>query len=397
MAKSLQDIYNELLNVRTYLIKVGPDRRQTGQICEKKLKEANIIYVQFNAYLDLIQEDLAHRTLKDIAVVASLIDKIKNLYSDIQKLCIHSTKSDEINSFINMEKFDLKTALSLLPAMNDQDSCTKQLIDGISYYDSILETDSKSKLISFVLLSRLSQSAKLRLAASYDTVSELLTDMRNNLLPKKSATALQRQMLLLRQNEATINDFGKQLSEMFVDLTIAQSEGKSETFKVLQPLNEKQAIKQFADGLRNRRLSTIITAQNFTSLKDAIQAALDAEVTSPSSEEVMAMRYYNNSLRNFKGQYFRGPGSRPYGSTYNPVRLSNRYSYQQGNPERVSQHSQWHGTQRQPQGRYRGRSRSFHNTTIRTGQLNMLSESEPEVQPSTSQEDVDNQLQFFRT
>lgn len=127
MAKSLQDIYNELLNVRTYLIKVGPDRRQTGQICEIKLKEANIIYVQFNAYLDLIQEDLAHRTLKDIAVVASLIDKTKNLYSDIQKLCIHSTKSDEINSLINMEKFDLKTALSLLPAMNDQDSCTKQL------------------------------------------------------------------------------------------------------------------------------------------------------------------------------------------------------------------------------------------------------------------------------
>ncbi|KAH9635596.1 hypothetical protein HF086_012265 [Spodoptera exigua] len=73
------------------------------------------------------------------------------------------------------------------------------------------------------------------------------------------------------------------LTELFVDLTITQSEGKEEVFKILKPINEKQAIKSFAEGLRNRRLSTLISARNYTSLKDAVQAAVDEETSSPST------------------------------------------------------------------------------------------------------------------
>lgn len=66
-----------------------------------------------------------------------------------------------------------------------------------------------------------------------------------------------------------------------MNLTIPQADGNTENYNVLMPVNEKQAIKQFSDGLRNRRLSTLIADGNFSSLKDAIQAAKDKETLSP--------------------------------------------------------------------------------------------------------------------
>ncbi|KAF9797300.1 hypothetical protein SFRURICE_006282 [Spodoptera frugiperda] len=48
-------------------------------------------------------------------------------------------------------------------------------------------------------------------------------------------------------------------------------------------VNEKQAIKQFSDGLRNRRIRRIISARNYSSLKDAIQAAQDEETSSSAA------------------------------------------------------------------------------------------------------------------
>lgn len=68
----------------------------------------------------------------------------------------------------------------------------KQIIDNIDYYDSLLEKkECKDKLINFVLKSRLSQSAKLKLSMTYSTVTQLLQDMRKHLLPQKGSTALQ--------------------------------------------------------------------------------------------------------------------------------------------------------------------------------------------------------------
>ncbi|XP_063635214.1 uncharacterized protein LOC134805967 [Cydia splendana] len=180
-----------------------------------------------------------------------------------------------------MEKFNFKTALSLLPVMKDDINEIQNLIDGTEYYQSLLDNDSKTKLVTFVLKSRLSQSAKLKLLPEYTTVDALITDMKNELLPKKSVPWLQKQLLSLKQNEMSIDDYGKQLTEMFVDLTLSQAGDNADNYKVLRPLNERQAIQSFADGLRNRRLSTIIAARNFTTLKDAVQAANDYDRSSP--------------------------------------------------------------------------------------------------------------------
>lgn len=164
--------------------------------------------------------------------------------------------------------------------------------------------------------SRLTPAAKLSLQENYSSECALITNMKKQLLPKKGPAAIQKKLNCMRQNEMTISEFGKEITELFVDLTISQADGSTESYNVLKPINERQAIKQFSDGLRNRRLSTI-AARNFTSLKDAIQSAKDEETSStgnPStSGEIMGMNkkiFYNSRNFHSNPRYFRGGAGR---------------------------------------------------------------------------------------
>ena len=321
--------WSQLKDIRIYLIKIGPSRR-VGAILETKLSEANEIYNNYKSYLESLQKDLDTGIFKseDVSLIRTSVDKIESLYIDIVNLCIRKVK---VLSETNMTSFDLKTALNLLPVLTNEETVTKQLIDNIEYYDSILsKPECKQNLINFVLKSRLSQTAKLRLKSHYDTVKELVQDMRMELLPRKAATAIQSKLQKTRQNELSISDYGKELTELFVDLTISQASGDTKSYDILRPINEKFAIKQFADGLRNRRLSTIISARNYDSLKDAIQAAQDEEVSSAAvSGEILGMYkkpYYNTGYRGrgYPVRHFRS-GFNNRSSTY---RSRGNYGYQ---------------------------------------------------------------------
>lgn len=306
MTSELRDIYFKLKNLKENLYKLSY-RRRTSELLNKKLEEASLIFAEFlslnnNIKEQICKKELSGQTLLDIQ---SYCDSIKDLYSLIENFCSKSYTSSnfEIESKSEiMDTFDLKVALTLLPCMNDEESTTKQLIDNIEYYDSILNSDAKPKLISFVLKSRLSQMAKLKLLPSYASVQDLLQDMKKELLPKKSATTIQFQMQNIRQGEDSIDEYGKKLAEMFTNLTIAQSEGNPDAFKILRKLNENQAIKRFSDGLRNRRISTIIAARNYESLKDAIQGAMDQETTSSSSTADLFSYNHRKKLHNFSNR-----------------------------------------------------------------------------------------------
>lgn len=303
MYEELLQLYNDLGKIRIYLIKIGPSRRR-GEIVLKKLKEADKLLSTFNDSLDNLSLLKTRLKDKELCKFNELNKDFVSLYDNILDLCNNSSTEVSIVEQ-NMAKFDLKIALSLLPVLNDDGTNTKQLIDGIEYYQTELDSEGQIKLINFVIKSRLSQSAKLKLNTKYDSVNELVKAMKTCLLPKKSATALQHKLYNLKQNDLTIDDYGKKITDLFVDLTISQSEGNESNFGILKPINEKLAIKSFADGLRNRRLSTIIAARQFTSLSDAIQAAIDEEVSSPStSGDILFMRRNNSyyQYRNSRGQ-----------------------------------------------------------------------------------------------
>ena len=297
MAEFLKTICEELIKIRVYLIKIGPSRRQ-GNICEKKLSEAKTLYQQYTKFLEEISRILQTKKEYEVKLINQFSENIEKLYSEIADLC----KIKPIDC-VTMAKFDLKIALNLLPVINDTELTTMQLIDGIEYYDSVLEDASKSNLIEFVLKSRLSQSAKLKLSKKYNKVSELLRDMKLHLLPKKSFIALSSKLQSAKQSEKSISDYGQEISNLFVDLTISQSEGHEDSYDVLKRVNEKLAIKRFADGLRNRRLSTIIAARNYSCLNDAIQAAVDEDISSTVNQnDILTMRKPNRYfVSNYRG------------------------------------------------------------------------------------------------
>ena len=128
-------------------------------------------------------------------------------------------------------------------------------------------------LIKFILKTRLSNNAKLRLKSNYESMQSLLNDIKTHLLTKKSDIALQAKLFSIKQNEKSIAEFGKELEELFVDLTISQANGDNNAFDTFRPINEKLTIKRFASGLRNQKLSTIISCRDFVYLKDAIRSA----------------------------------------------------------------------------------------------------------------------------
>lgn len=362
MAEYISELYNKLKEIRKYLIKIGPKRR-IGNIIEKKLKEASELRDIYNNYLQTISRVLDFKDENEKSLILENSNNFIKLFSEVQSLCSPADFSgSDSNSTcsetdsIDMAAFDLKTALSLLPILNDTEQNTKELIDGIEYYESTLDESSKSKLISFVLKTRLSQAAKLSLSNSYGSVKDLLKDMRQLLLPKKAGTAIQAQLQRARQDDRSVADFGKYITELFVDLTISQADGNTENYNVLRPINEKTAIKVFADGLRNRRLSTIMAARDFRCLKDAVQAAQEEEVSSPSSSADMLSMQSNRG----RGNYFpnRTANRRGYRNRMQyagrPLRSHSRgrgyyQAYDQHNYPRMQ------STYRGNRGQYRGR------------------------------------------
>ncbi|OWR41286.1 hypothetical protein KGM_202837A, partial [Danaus plexippus plexippus] len=119
--------------------------------------------------------------------------------------------------------------------------------------------------------------------------------MKNNLLTKQSATALQLELLQSRQGSQSIEKFGKKLETLFVELSISQADGKEDAYKIFRAVNENLAIQRFTDGLRNSRLSTILAARDYGELKDVIRVAKDEERShqghSTSAETVFATRH----------------------------------------------------------------------------------------------------------
>lgn len=320
MIKDLNILYEELKEIRTYLIKIGSSRRH-GNVLTRKLTESKEIFARYTSLVDRLSIEIRKGKIgnDEVVLINQFCLKFNSLYKELLTLCDSSSIQEIKSKFTNMD-FELKTALSLLPIMTDELHITRQLIDAIEYYESILNTASKPLLVNFVLKSRLSQAAKLRLSPSYDAVKNLVEDMKKMLLPQKSATALQNQLINIKQNEMSLSDYGSKVAELFTELTISQSEGNSDNYQVLKPLNEKLAIKRFADGLRNRKLNTIISARNFSNLKDAIQAAIDEDTSAPSTSQdtMMTMRYpnkyYRSNNRYFRGQFTRGRFNR--GMTY---------------------------------------------------------------------------------
>lgn len=379
MAEKLQEYYNQLLDIRKYLIKIGPQRRE-GAISSKKYEEANLILLSFNTELSDIQTKIKIFSQSELSVINKFTDQIRKLSVEIKNLCNLPVMTDK------MESFSLKTAVALLPVMDDKENVTKQLISAIELYSSLLDDKSQSILIQFILKTRLSQNAKLRLAQNYSSVKLLVDDMNKYLISKKSFTALQERLMRCTQNQRDIEDYGKQIENLFVDLTISQADGDPQKYDVIKPLNEKMAIKRFATGLRNSNLSTIISARNYESLKDAIRGAVDEQTSIRPEDSIMKLT--NRQLTPKKTSYssqgrcFQGRG------VYNNQR-GQFSSRSRGHPSRGHVRGGYYRGNHTPRGTY---VNSNYRANRRQNYVNVVSNADT----SSSSTTVEPNFQFFR-
>lgn len=119
---SLEKIYEELKEVRTYLIKIGPNRR-VGNILTVKLNEAIVIYSEYSSWLEIFTENLRKGKIKseDVPFYENYRKNFELLYKDILNLCQHKN-IDTKSQYSNMDTFELKTSLTLLPVMSDDET-----------------------------------------------------------------------------------------------------------------------------------------------------------------------------------------------------------------------------------------------------------------------------------
>lgn len=289
MEVELTSLFIQLKLLRENIVKLGPSRRQ-GDNFNKKISDAKALYDKFKRIIS--------SSSKFSEELIQLIVKIENLY-------VNTIKFEDIGKVkleMAAERFSLKTAVSLLPKMNGNEQVTQDLIDAIGLYSSMLEEADNTLLVKFVLTTRLTQGARIRLSSNYATVDCLLADMRKHLITVESDVAVQTKLARARQNNKSVAEFGAEIEKLMVNLTISQAGESSEAYKILQPLNERYAIRKFADGLRNQRLTTVIAARNLTCLKDAIRVAEDEDCASSSQvltyQRWPARRGFSSGIRN---------------------------------------------------------------------------------------------------
>lgn len=379
-------IYDELLVIRTYLIKKGQSR-YTCSVTLNKVEEAKKLHNNAQLLLSKVKDD------SDPHLITSYIatyNKICSLFLEISQLCTikHKVKTME---------FDIRTACSLIPLMDEKEETTKRLIDAVEMYAGMLNSAGESLLIKFVLKGRLSENAKLRLSDSYSTVTDLIKDLKKCLLTTKYFTAIQSRLQNTNQGWRSVDEYGTEIEKLFTDLTISQADGDSAKYAVLKPLNEKMAIKIFSNGLKSSRTSMIVAARNYDSLKEAIQAAKDEDVASPSTSSRPDILQYSRGGRGKpRSSSFRGRTFYNYSAFSRPRGFPNGYS-------RVPTNQQLKPTTfRSDRGRSNFNSKKFgpryaprrgqNNRNIFTAQVNDANADHANVDRKDSQDG----LQFFR-
>lgn len=278
------DKIEELNNiVRKFLDNINKEpkeRRERLDRNEKLLCDLNKLDNQFARIIknsDSTDPDFLELFEKHSEQIRASLKNARDILNQ-RIVIINSSK----NSVKMGEKFDLRTAASLLPSIDSTEESVKQLIDSIELYNDMLEESEKMKLINYILKIKLTQNAKLRLRRDYRKVDELVLDMKNFLLTKKSPAALSTQLHNVRQEGKSIEDFAKLVEQLSLDLTISQADNDSAALDVLRQVNEKIAINTFANGLRNSEIRTIIKARNYSNLKDAVASAKEEELVKNS-------------------------------------------------------------------------------------------------------------------
>ncbi len=394
----VKTLYEDLSSFCSNLTKDPIERRNDPSKVEKRVSQLKNFETDFKEICDQSIFDKNVELSEYKVNIKKVLSNCKAiLKSRIEALKIVVSQSQEM-----AEKFDLRTASTLLPLMDGKDTTTKQLIDSIEFYSSLLDDNGKKLLITYVQKTRLSASAKIRFGnSSYANVTELITDLKVNCLSKKSASFLSQKLNNAKQGSRSVSDFGRYIEEVVADLTIAQVANDKQFEEALQITNERLAICAFARGLNNDNLRTIVKSRNFKTLKETITCAIE-EYTPENDQKVLHFRS-NHKFSNQNGYYERSFNTNKF---HKPTQSDN-FQRQNGRnpkpPQYGNNKKNYNNNNNFNNNRNHNRSnnsREFHNSQGRRSNKVLLAiegkdDSQSDIEPCNSAYE-NNGLTFFR-
>lgn len=359
--KEFKYLLEEIRVFHRNITKDSSARRKDSKVISRKFKKLDKLKSDFSKLKDVFNKSKLDVKVKE--EIQDYADAINKYLEAIQKILVdrkissraeqpetssqilsHTSSSNSSDSDCSnddkMSEFELKTAATLLPVMDGSENVTKQLIDAIELYDAMLTNTGKKLLTTYILKTRLSQNAKIRLSKTYASNAELINDLKNHFITKKSAPALFSKLNNARQGSKSIDEFGTFIEDLFVNLTITQSEGNENAIQILNGVNEKLAISAFTNGLRDKDLKIVVKARNYSKLSEAIQGAKDEEL--PKQESQIFFSQGNKHFRrgSNNNRFFRGTRTnitnRNKGNNYSSSTSQNNYGYNRGNFNRGS-------------------------------------------------------------
>lgn len=191
-----------------------------------------------------------------------------------------SSSSDSTNSILEIEiemapKLDRSFALKLIPEFDGNRANLHKFLNACDLISEDI-TAAEIPILLLIIKTKLTGPAyNIVKYTEFTTWESLKEKLMQQFLETKSLSQLQLELIHIKQRtNETVRSYSNRLEQTLANLNDAciASEG-SESSSVILNLNSKTALKAFERGL-NPKISLIIKASRFTSLTEAIEAAV---------------------------------------------------------------------------------------------------------------------------
>lgn len=187
--------------------------------------------------------------------------------------------SNNLDDNMTESKLDINMALKIIPEFSGNRSEFHKFVSCCDIMSTSLTSDADKALLAKIIITKLSGPAyHLIKYKSVTKWADLKVLLQEQFLESRSIAQLQLELLNCRQgNNESVRDFANKIEQLLNDLNDAciASQGP-ESATLIQNLNQKSAYQAFTQGL-NYQYKVLIKASRFTTLTEAISAAVEEE------------------------------------------------------------------------------------------------------------------------
>jgi len=337
--KILQESYETVLKIKENF-KKGPNREYKESYLTEKSEKIQNEKDTFNNTVDDITK--TYKLTPDTQVtIDTLITDFNTLITEVLKI-IDSKKvtavssDDEEGEEIIMAKFDIKTAVGIIPEFNgtSQNTTVEDLVDAIKLYGELLDPEGKNTLVNFVLKIKLKGAAKtkLKIIEEPKTIQDLIKEIENRFTVRESVASLSYKLNQTQQGQKSIAEFAEDIENTISKLTKLQiTEQGVESAEVISKLNDSLALNAFRSNA-SREIKSVLLAANNKTLAEAITTALNAETpVKQSSAAIFNIGRFQRGRGPYRGtNNRRGNSYRNFQTTQKRNEYSNNYNGHRG-------------------------------------------------------------------